>query len=124
MTLYVNLDGNGFCAAEDVFFQGAAALTGPDLFLLANGTELKAGGRKIVSSDVPVFVILGGGELSVSSLETDASVQIGLEGPSRIFDEKKREILADSRLLGACAEFSHGMLNLWLYNGAHRFTLE
>ncbi len=124
MTLYVNLDGNGFCAAEGVFFRGAAALTGPDLFLLANGTELKTGGRKIVSSDVPVFVILGGRELSVSSLEADASVQIGLEGPSRIFDEKKREILADSRLLGACAEFSDGMLNLWLYNGAHRFALE
>ena len=124
MTLYVNLDGNSCCAAEGVSFRGAAALTGPELFLLANGTELEIGGKMAVSSDVPVFVILGGGELAVSSMEADASVRIGVGCPVRVFDEEKRAITNDSRLLGASAEFSDGMLNLWIYNGAHRFALE
>ena len=114
----------GCCAAEGVSFRGAAALTGPELFLLANGTELEIGGKMAVSSDVPVFVILGGGELAVSSMEADASVRIGVGRPVRVFDEEKRAITNDSRLLGASAEFSDGMLNLWIYNGAHRFALE
>ena len=123
MTLAVNHRGvSGVINAGSFTFRGTAALVGQDLAVLVDGTELTVEGKRLIASETPVSVALGGGELSISTIGQDGQVEVYLPEAVEVRNRDGVEITDHTDCYGCTLENSGDNKRFRLYNGAYNFT--
>lgn len=123
MTLAVNHKGiEGVMDAGVFSFAGTAALVGEDLAVLIDGTVLTVEGKRLLASETPVSVALGGGELSISTIGQDGQVEVYLPEAAEIRNRDGVEITDRTDCYGCTLENSGDNKRFRLYNGAYNFT--
>lgn len=105
-------------------FQGTAALVGNDFFMLVNGKELVMDGVRKVKADMPVSLIAGRGELSMSTISTDAQITVNLPGIREIVTRKDVPITDTSELYGCTVRQRGDDFIFSLYNGSYDFRIK
>ncbi len=124
--IYVNLTDGETITADNIQFNGIAAMKNEGTVMLAEGTELTVDGQKIFSADTPITAVIGDDELSISNLEKDAVVQVyspGMNAVTEMKDEKIREIQQGVTRNGVNWTIDGDYATFKLYNGARHFYL-
>lgn len=113
--VYINVDGFGKIKTDRVDFTGVAAITGPDCFMLVNGTSLYINGTKIVESSSEISISFDKDKLYISSLLKDTKVTVMLNG-NTVIDEK-------NSASGILAQKHGSYTDFHLYRGTYEISI-
>lgn len=121
---YVNTSDKDIIVTNDAIeFSGLAFIYNKDSFMLVDGTSAKMNGIEIASSDVNISLAAGKDEVSVSSIGSEANVEVYSEvKPEKLIkhiDSRMYNIEENSQMSGVVWNYSENNMNLNLFPGTY-----
>lgn len=124
---YVQTGQNKEISADNITFNGDAAVIKAETVMLVNGSLLKKDGKTIYESDVPTSMVYGKRELSISSIKSDATIKLYADIDSMVNKrhESLREVEEGKEALGVLwtKNEEEGYSEFKIYNDNYRFYL-
>jgi len=119
---YINLTDGEIHTRDGFSFEGTAFVYDKEGFMLTEGTKAYVDDKLLISSDVKISATVTADSISLSSLISDADVQVyhkGISGLKQHYEDRMRNIPEKKTTHGIYWEKQEDALNISLYPGSY-----